>query len=143
MFEQNREKLREFYFAVWNKHHTKQALEPIEQHILAVMIEHPEYHFIFQNPDKYKDKDFSVDAGEVNPFMHFGFHLGLQEQVATDRPTGIKVIYQKLLRQLGSAHEAEHQMMEVLAEMMLIGQREQKMPEEKVYLEALTKLVSI
>ncbi|WP_204318325.1 DUF1841 family protein [Serratia marcescens] len=39
----------------------------------------------------------SVELGETNPFLHMGLHLAVREQVATDRPQGIRTVYTKLI----------------------------------------------
>jgi len=44
MFSNNRDELRQFYINSWQKFQSKQALNPLEQQIVAVIQEHPEYH---------------------------------------------------------------------------------------------------
>jgi hypothetical protein len=68
-----------------------------------------------------------------------GLHLAIREQVATNRPAGITEVHQRLTARLG-AHEAEHAMLEPLAETLWEAQRQGQMPDEQVYLERLRKL---
>jgi hypothetical protein len=69
-----------------------------------------------------------------------GLHLAIREQVATDRPHGITDVHAKLAGQLGGAHEAEHRMLEVLAEQLWEAQRGGKVPDEDAYLDRLRAL---
>jgi len=40
--------------------------------------------------------------------------VGLLEQLSTQRPLGINSIYENLLAKMNDAHEAQHQMMNVM-----------------------------
>lgn len=135
MFGNNRNELRKAYADAWNKFQQGQALTPLEQQIAEVIKEHPEYHKSLQNIEK----EFLPEAGQTNPFLHMGMHLGLREQLATNRPMGIRDIYQQLTQKHQSSHEAEHDMMECLAEAMWQAQRQNTMPDEGAYLACLKK----
>jgi hypothetical protein len=76
----------------------------------------------------------------VNPFLHMGLHLGLREQLATDRPAGIAQEPARLTRRLASAHTAEHRMVDALAETLWEAQRAGRAPDERAYLERLRRL---
>jgi len=136
MFGTDRNQLRQMYRTAWEKYQEKQLLSPLEAQIADIIKEHPEYHnFITQ-----MDKDFLPETGETNPFLHMGLHLGLREQIATNRPKGINKIYNQLLKIKGSSHEAEHQMIECLAEAMWSSQQNKQPPDESAYLKCLRKL---
>ena len=75
-----------------------------------------------------------------NPFLHMGLHLAIREQVATDRPAGIAAIHRKLSRKSGDPHQAEHQMIDCLAESLWESQRNNQPPDELKYLERLQRL---
>ncbi|HEY0768053.1 MAG TPA: DUF1841 family protein, partial [Steroidobacteraceae bacterium] len=64
----------------------------------------------------------------------------IREQVATDRPPGIARVHQELTQSKGSAHAAEHAMIEPLAETLWEGQRSGRPPDEQAYLERLRRL---
>jgi hypothetical protein len=68
-----------------------------------------------------------------------GLHLGIREQVATHRPAGINELYRQLVIKYGTL-EAEHRMMDCLAESIWLAQRQQTTPDEAAYLECLKKL---
>ena len=140
MFGQNREQLRQFFFDVWAKHQQGQTLSGMEQ-ILAHIIEmHPEYHTLLNQVDKL-DRDFTVEGGESNPFLHMGLHISLHEQISTDRPLGIRSLYQQLLPDYDSHHDCEHAIMECLAETLWQSQRNGQMPSEDDYLVAVRGLL--
>jgi hypothetical protein len=84
--------------------------------------------------------NYSPRTGQLNPWLHMGLHLAIREQVATNRPQGITEIHKKLAARSGGAHEAEHTMLEVLAEQLWEAQRGGKAPDENAYLERLRRL---
>ena len=136
---QDRDQVRQMYLNVWQKLQQKQLLEPLEALIAEVIELHPEYHPLLENDDEIKQREFTPDGGETNPFLHMGMHIALREQAGADRPAGIKSIYEKLLRERG-AHDAEHAMMECLGQALWQAQRNQQPPDENDYLECLRKL---
>ncbi|HFD92024.1 MAG TPA: DUF1841 family protein [Gammaproteobacteria bacterium] len=141
MFTQDRGQLRQFYFDVWRKKRLGKPLEPMERLVAEVIEQHPEYHKLFENPDAAIERDYLPEMGESNPFLHMGMHIGLHEQIASNRPQGIGDIHRKLVVKTGDPHGAEHQMMECLAEALWQAQRENRMPDETAYLGALRRLI--
>ncbi len=140
LFGQNRDQLRRFYFETWNKYQKKEPLQPLEAMIAEVVALHPEYHDLLADEEKALNQEFNAESGQSNPFMHMGMHLGLREQISTDRPQGIKAIHEALSKKNGNAHEAEHRMMECLGQAMWEVQQNGMPPDEQNYLECLKKL---
>jgi hypothetical protein len=141
MFQhQDREALRRFYFTAWDKARRGEPLEPLERQLAELIGEHPEYHAMLERPDALLDRDFGPEGGETNPFLHLGLHMAIREQVGTDRPPGIRALWQRLSVQHGDAHAAEHSMIEALAETLWRAQREGRAPDEQAYLGALQRL---
>ncbi|HPQ94569.1 MAG: DUF1841 family protein [Thiothrix sp.] len=134
---QSRDSLRRFYLQCWSRFQEGVPLSPLEQQVAQVITEHPEYHHWLR--EETLEREFPPEQGENNPFLHMGLHLGLREQVATDRPAGIRAIY-LLLQQKHAPHEAEHRMLECLAEALWQAQRDQRAPDEQAYLEQLQRL---
>lgn len=128
------------YLEAWRKFSAKQPLEPLEKQLAAVIAEHPEYVSWLEAGDAALGAEFTPEGGQQNPFLHMGLHLAIREQVATNRPAGIAEVHQKLAERLGGAHEAEHAMLEPLAETLWDAQRQGRMPDEQAYLERLRKL---
>lgn len=135
-----REQLRQFYCDSWKKHlDQKQDLSPLEQQIAAVIKEHPEYHALLENKEASISADYLPEMGDSNPFLHLGMHLGLREQISTDRPPGIAELYQRLVT-LKGIHDSEHEMMECLAEAIWQAQQHQTAPDDISYLDCLGKI---
>lgn len=142
MFIQDRETARRFFFRVWQKYGQKNTqLEPLEELVLSVILEHPEYHRYLREEAESVHDDFSPEAGRTNPFLHMGMHIAIKEQIAADRPAGISALYRLLLEKKWSdIHELEHNMMECLGESLWIAHRNNMMPDERMYMECLKRL---
>ncbi len=141
MFNQDRSQLRQFFFDCWKKYQQQQALEPLEKQIIAVILDHPEYISLFEQSDEnLLDKDFHLDEKE-NPFLHLGLHLSLREQISTNRPNGIKTVYEKLFLKMGSKLAVEHIMLDVLRDCLWEFRSSGKFPSDEIYLRRLQLLV--
>ena len=140
MISQDRDQLRRYYLNSWQKKQNGEPLNALEQQVAEVISEHPEYHTILQDEDKALGREYAPEDGETNPFLHMSLHIGLQEQVVTDRPAGIREIYQQMIARHG-VHDAEHQMMNYLIESLWLAQRNQTEPDEKIYMEGLRGLL--
>ena len=138
IFGQDRAELRKMYAEAWRKLVAGQPMSPLESLIADVVALHPEYHEALAGDDL--DRDYTPEGGRTNPFLHMGLHLGLREQVATDRPAGIGKIYETLAARLGDPHAAEHLMIECLAETLWEAQSANRAPDETLYLERLRRL---
>jgi len=139
IFGQDRNELRNMYVAAWQKHRDAEVLSPLESQIVQVIAEHPEYHDAIAGDI---ERDYTVEGGETNPFLHMGLHLAIREQVATDRPAGIAAVHRKLTQRSGDVHRAEHRMIDCLAESLWESQRNNQPPDELKYLERLRRLNS-
>ncbi|MDH5258872.1 MAG: DUF1841 family protein, partial [Gammaproteobacteria bacterium] len=125
------------FFNTWQKHNKGMNLEPMEQIIVQVIKIHPEYHKFFEDINVNLHKDFSPEMGETNPFLHLSMHIAIHEQLSINQPQGITANYKKLLKKTSDLHEAEHELMDCLGEMIWHAQRENKAPDEKVYLNCI------
>jgi hypothetical protein len=136
---QNRDQLRETYRSAWRRFKQQHTLTPLDKQVVAVISEHPEYHVIVES-SAADLANYSPRGGQLNPWLHMGLHLAIREQVSTNRPSGIAEVHARLAARMGSAHEAEHQMLELLAEALWEAQRAGKAPDEAAYLERLRTL---
>ncbi|SFR58709.1 DUF1841 family protein [Thiomicrospira sp. ALE5] len=141
MYTSERDKLRQHYADIWQKARANQPLDALEQQIALVIEQHPEYHKMLENRQHIKN-EYLPEMGETNPFLHMGMHLGIREQVATDRPAGIAQVHRVLSLKLGSALEAEHAMMDCLAEALWQSQKNQQAPDELAYQACLMQLIN-
>jgi len=139
MFSGDRGELRRVFFECWRLKRDGKPLDGLQQIIAGVIEQHPEYHRLLENRDDL-DRDFNTRQGEDNPFLHLSMHIALIEQISTDRPPGVRDCHRKLSRSLGSAHEAEHRMMQCLSEALWQAQRNKAMPDESAYLACLKRL---
>lgn len=138
--DQDRNQLRRVYLAAWQKARQSLPMEPLEHQLAELIGEHPEYHALLETPDAVLAPDVPAHDGQSNPFLHLGLHMAIREQVATDRPAGIRAVWQALCARHGDAHRAEHGMIEVLAETLWCAQRDSRAPDERAYLAALQRL---
>lgn len=136
---QSRDQVRQVYIDVWQKMQNSQLLEPMEAIIADIIQLHPEYHSLLQKGEEARHQDFLPEQGETNPFLHMGMHIALREQANTDRPVGFKDIYQKLLGKHGQ-HNAEHAMIECLAEALWRSQKDNLPFDEVAYMGNLKSL---
>ncbi|GAB4393573.1 MAG: DUF1841 family protein [Gammaproteobacteria bacterium] len=142
-YSDQRHTLRQQFFITWQRFRKQEIIvEPLEQQILQVMLDHPEFHPIFDNPAKYLDKDYSFEGNETNPFLHLSLHLTLRDQIATDRPQGIKAIYQQLLvRYQGDRIATEHAILPLLVQTLWQAQQSQQPFNEQQFLTCLQQLL--
>lgn len=118
-------------------------MEPLEQLIVQLIERHPEYQGLFDAGDKALEREFLPELGQTNPFLHLGLHISLVEQLNTDRPPGIRGLYQETCQKLGGdTHAAEHLFMEYLNEAMLQAQRSGRAPDEAAYMAGLREAIS-
>jgi hypothetical protein len=140
LYGYDRQTMREVFFTAWRKHLDHQPLEGIEPLIVAVALRHPEYHALLAQPDRYRDSDYHPQFGQSNPFLHMAMHISLEEQLAADRPPGVREYYLALMHRTPNEHDAQHRAMECLGEIMWRAQRDGTTPSEQAYLECLAHL---
>ena len=139
LYTQNRTEQRKFLANAWKKFLDKQILDPLEDQLTQVIEIHPEYHTLIQNIES----DYFPEQGEVNPFLHLNLHLSLREQLSIGQPHGIKEIYQKILNKCNDIHEAEHQMIDCIAEMIFSAQKNNSPMDHQAYLRCLQQKANL
>ncbi len=131
---QSRDQLRAAYIDAWRKRREGLPMAPLEMQIADVVELHPEYQRALEDPDNVLDRDYSPEGGQSNPFLHMGLHLAVRDQLATDRPAGVRQAFDALIRKAGTTHDAEHELIECLAETLWEAQRSGLPPDEQAYL---------
>ena len=139
MFNPTRDQSRIFLFDLWDKHRAGAALTPLESLALSILVEHPEYHPVLDDRERYLDRDWRPEGGETNPFLHVAMHLAIEEQLSIDQPAGIRGEFQRLCATLGSAHDAKHAILECLGEVLWQAQSNAAAPDEAQYLACLRR----
>jgi hypothetical protein len=137
---QSRDELRRVYVEAWRKRRAGLPSEPLEAQVADVIALHPEYHAALERGEDALAHDYTPDDGQSNPFLHMGLHLAVRDQIATDRPAGLRKAFESLAQRIGSAHDAEHRIIECLAEAMWEAQRSGRPPDEIAYLQRVRRL---
>ena len=137
MFSSDRSAQRKFLAKAWEKYKANQFLEPLELQLAKIIEKHPEYQEIINN----LDTEYFPEQGKINPFLHINLHLSLQDQLDLDQPKGVKEIYNSLLKKNKDTHQVEHIMMEQIAEMIFISQKNNKPMDQEQYLRSLKELI--
>ena len=101
--------------------------------------QHPEYHADLSDLDAALAAVFAVEDGKTNPFLHLAMHLSIAEQCAIDQPTGIRQAVGLLAARRNSLHEAHHEVMECLGEMVWTSQRSGLPPDGQAYIDAVRR----
>jgi len=139
-----RDQLRRSYSDAWSKHLAGSPLTPLESVIADVIALHPEYQSLLEDARAAVAFEAPPGGAQENPFLHMGLHLAVREQIAIDRPPGVRAVFDGLKARLGRLHEAEHVLVESLAETLWEAQRSGRAPDEARYLErARQRLTSL
>ena len=139
MFNPGREQVRQFFFDAWRKYREHQVLAGLEQLALSVIVLHPEYHAVLDDPERYQEREYRPEAGDTNPFLHMSMHLAIEEQLSIDQPPGIKAELARIAAKSSDRHAACHEIMECLAETVWRAQRDGVAPDAPAYLECLKR----
>ena len=134
MFTPSQADVRRFFCSVYAKARTGQALEAIEIIASQWMDEHPEYHADFADVDAALETMHLVEAGKTNPFLHLSMHLSISEQCSIDQPRGIRQAVELLTAKRDSLHDAHHEAMDCLGQMVWESQRAGRPPDGQAYI---------
>jgi hypothetical protein len=139
IFGQQRDQIRHVFVDVWRRRCEGTPLEPLERSIAAVIEAHPEYQPVMTDPEAIV-RDYSVQSGETNPFLHMGMHITIIEQITCDRPSGIRALYDRLRASYHDTHELEHAMMQCLADCLWESRERSEPPDEQRYIACVRRL---
>ena len=139
MFAPSQNDVRRFFCDTWRKTRQGAPLTPMEALAADWIALHPEHHADLLDLDAALAAVYEVEGGRGNPFLHLSMHLSISEQLAIDQPHGIKQAFELLAARRGSAHAAQHQVMECLGEMIWASQRSGTAPDGERYLECVRR----
>ena len=139
MFAPSQHDVRRFFCGTVAKLRLRLPLTPLEGLAARWIAEHPEYASDLADADAAQAAVFTVDEGRTNPFLHLSMHLSISEQVSIDQPRGIRQAFELLAARRGSAHEAQHAVMECLGEMLWASQRSGRPPDGEAYIECVRR----
>ncbi len=143
LFNPSRDQARQFFFDAWLKYKQKQPLTDLEAIAMQVVEMHPEYHAVLDAPERYLQQAYFPEMGETNPFLHMSLHLSVLEQIGINQPPGIVQAYQKLQQKHEDSHQAQHDLMDCLAETVWQAQRDGQQPDTETYLNCMQKKASM
>ena len=136
MFTPSSHDVRRFFCDALRKQRNAEVLTPMDAIAADWIVQHPEYHAELENVDEAIARDYSVEGGKPNPVLHLSMHLSIVEQVSIDQPRGIKAAHDLLVARRGE-HEAHHEIMECLGEMIWASQRNGLPPDTEAYIECV------
>src|SRR5688572_30730089 len=139
MFAPSQNDVRRFFCETRRKQRDGLPLTPMEALAADWIADHPEHHAELEDLDAALGAVYTVEDGRTNPFLHLSMHLTISEQVSIDQPRGIKQAYELLAAKRGSAHNAQHEVMECLGEMVWASQKSGLPPDGERYLECVRR----
>ena len=139
MFNPSQSDVRNFFFDIIEKAQANHQLSDLETIAYSIILEHPEYKTILSNRRKYLDYQWTVEMGQTNPFLHLSMHMSIIEQLSIDQPPGVKNLYNELCVKFKDAHDASHQLMDCLGEMIWQAQSNQTVPDMQIYFNCVNK----
>lgn len=142
MFAPSRDEVRGFFLAAWQDFQAGRTLDGNRQVAARIVAEHPEYHPLLAQGNAATAREFTPEGGQTNPFLHLSLHLAVEEQLAIDQPPGIRACYLTLLGRRGNEHDAQHDVLECLGEVLWKAQREGTPPDGEAYLVCLRRRIT-
>ncbi len=139
MFNPSQADVRRFFCDVYRKQRTGEAMEAIEVLSGQWIDEHPEFHTDLADVEAALRRMAEPEAGASNPFLHLSMHLSISEQCSIDQPPGVRQAVELLAARLDSLHDAHHQAMECLGQMLWESQRAGHPPDGQLYLDSLRR----
>ena len=139
MFQPSQSDVRRFFCGAFAKQRQGLPLDPMEAIAADWIVQHPEYEADLTDVEAALEAVYTVEEGRTNPFLHLSMHLSIHEQLAIDQPTGIRQAVDLLAARRNSLHQAHHEVMECLGEMIWASQRSGLPPDGQAYIEAVRR----
>ena len=139
MFSPSQADVRRFFCQVHAKTRAGEPLEAIETIASLWLAEHPEYHADMEDVDAALSRMYEAEDGKTNPFLHLSMHLSISEQCSIDQPRGIRQAVELLERRRASLHDAHHETMECLGQMLWESQRAGRPPDGQAYIDCVQR----
>jgi len=137
MFAPSQHDVRRFFCETFAKVLRGAPLIPMEALAARWIEQHPEYRDDLADVEAALAANFSVEDGRSNPFLHLAMHLTISEQCSIDQPAGIRQAVEGLAARRASLHEAHHEAMECLGQMIWASQRSGLPPDGHAYLDCV------
>lgn len=140
MFTPTPADVRRFFCAAFAKSRSGQPMEAIEQLAAGWIAEHPEFFGELADAElAVAQLEGASNSPASNPFLHLSMHLSISEQCSIDQPRGIRQAVELLTARRGDLHQAHHEVMEALGQMVWDAQRAGRAPDGAAYIDAVQR----
>ena len=140
MFNPSQADVRRFFCAVHAKARAGQPMDALETLAGQWLQEHPEYERRASLTSTRRSRvSYDGQDGKTNPFLHLSMHLSISEQCSIDQPRGIRQAVELLAARRQSLHDAHHETMECLGEMLWESQRSGRPPDGAAYIDCVQR----
>ena len=139
MFNPSQEDVRRFFCGVHQKSRSGQPLDALETLASQWLAEHPEYQADLADAQAAVARVYDGQDGQANPFLHLSMHLSISEQCSIDQPRGIRQAVELLAARRDSLHDAHHEAMECLGQMLWESQRSGRPPDGQAYIDCVQR----
>ena len=109
-------------------------MEAIETIASLWIDEHPEFQHELASIEAALAAMGQVKEDQTSAFLHLSMHLSITEQCSIDQPRGIRQAVELLTHRRDSLHDAHHDVMECLGQMLWDSQRDGKQPDGNAYM---------
>jgi spermidine/putrescine-binding protein len=139
MFNPSQDDVRRFFCGVQAKAQAQAPMDALETLAGQWLAEHPEYEADLADAEAAVAQVYDGQDGRTNPFLHLSMHLSISEQCSIDQPQGIRQAVELLTARRDSLHEAHHQAMECLGQMLWESQRAGRPPDGQAYIDCVQR----
>ena len=129
---------RQHILQAWQNKQNSLPLDRMQQQIVDVIEQHPEYHNILNQSEIALNETYRTDN---NPFLHIALHLSLNEQISMDRPAGIRALWEQAC-QRKDPHDCAHQCISIMADMLWDAQHNKVLISDEEYYHQLKRKLS-
>lgn len=139
MFTPSQSDVRKFFCSVHAKTLAGTPMDAMETLVSQWIQEHPEYHTDLSDAEAAVARMYDVEDGKTNPFLHLSMHLTISEQCSIDQPRGIRQAVELLAARRNSLHDAHHDTMDCLGQMVWESQRAGRPPDGAAYIDCVQR----
>ena len=139
LFNPTQADVRRFFCSVRSKMQTNAPMEAIETLASLWIAEHPEYFAELDDVQAAIARNYDLEPERTNPFLHLSMHLSISEQCSIDQPRGIRQAVELLAKRRTDLHQAHHETMECLGQMLADSQRNGHPPDGDQYVAAVQR----
>jgi hypothetical protein len=83
MFTPSSHDVRRFFCEALRKRRAGEILTPMDAIAADWIDQHPEYHAELEDAEEAVARDYAVEGGKPNPFLHLSMHLSITEQLSS------------------------------------------------------------